>query len=63
MKLSIKKGKLNTNADTRSRIKISNDAQPVQMNFNSIDNFSIQGYCGSTIHSAEEGLGGGFPIS
>lgn len=55
-----KKGKLNTNADALSRIRIDT---PKLIDVNLNDTASIQGTSGSTIHSAEENLNDGIHIS
>lgn len=55
--ITYKKGKSNTNADALSRIR------PQEINLNEVDNHSIQGTSGTTIHSATEDLNDGIPIS
>lgn len=60
-----KKGKLNTNADALSRIKINDTGQtiPTEVNINTLDNISNHGTAGTTVHSANENFDDGIPIS
>lgn len=60
-----KKGKLNTNADALSRIKLDNLSvnEHVDINTNSVDNISNHGTQGTTIHSSDENVDDGIPIS
>lgn len=60
-----KKGKLNTNADALSRIKIDNlteDNREINM-INPTDNCTNHGTAGTTIHSSDENTDDGIPIS
>jgi hypothetical protein len=55
-----KKGTLNSNADALSRIRHPSQTTPIiEANINEMDTSS----CGATIHSAQEDLGDGIPIS
>lgn len=63
-----KKGKANTNADALSRVKVDHiDEEGVnkkeELNMNVNDNLSDHATSGSTIHSAEENVDDGIPIS
>lgn len=58
-----KKGKLNTNADALSRIKLNDPKNNNYVDINTNDIVSNHGTSGTTVHSAEENLDDGIHIS